>query len=162
MFSKRMAIIANLRSVLTAPVFSKIALIVICTSLLTVSNTVLAQHAISLSLDSGSAFPWEGSRPSANGTVNTGNGNKLTSIALVGWTAKGGMPVDISLYHNSEGSHNSELGQKWTWSYDIYLSVDSMTGDVTVHWGNDLSYTFTKSGSPVCQYKMRQLTISAA
>jgi hypothetical protein len=73
-------------------------------------------HQPSLTPASGSTYPWEGN---IAGT-NTGNGNKLTSVPLVGWTAKGGLPVQLTLYHNSQGTHNSELGHKWTYSYDLY------------------------------------------
>src|SRR5262245_50863857 len=74
-------------------------------------------HAISYSAGSGTPFPWEGSI----GTTNSGNGNKLTSIPIVSWTQRGGLPVNLSLVHNSQSGHNSELGQKWTHSFDIYM-----------------------------------------
>jgi RHS repeat-associated protein len=54
------------------------------------------------------------------------------------------MPVEFALYHNSQGTHNSELGYKWTFSYDIYSVVDA-GGNVTAHWGDDLATTFTKN-----------------
>ncbi|WP_395088187.1 DUF6531 domain-containing protein [Armatimonas sp.] len=98
-------------------------------------------YALSLDPDSGSTYPWEGSV----GGTNTGNGNKLTELPIVGWSARGGLPVNFTLYHNSEGNHNSELGQHWTHSFDMYLVVDSGTGDVAMHWGNDLAYVFTKN-----------------
>ena len=44
------------------------------------------------------------------GGTNTGNGNKLTTLPIVGWTARGGLPVNFTIYHNSQGNHNSELG----------------------------------------------------
>ena len=55
------------------------------------------------------------------------------------------MPVSFSIAHNSQGNHNSELGYKWTHSFDIYLVIDAGTGNASVHWGNDLSYQFTKN-----------------
>ena len=76
-------------------------------------------HRVTASEDSGSTFAWEGN---VNG-VNTAIGNKLTSIPIVGWTARGGMPVQLTLNHNSKSTHNSELGQKWTHSLDIYLII---------------------------------------
>ena len=89
-------------------------------------------HYTSCDSAPGSTYPWEAS---VAGT-NTGNGNKLTSIPIVGWTGLGGMPVSFTLSHNSQSTHNSELGQKWTHSYDLYLVVAS--GDsgntATVHW----------------------------
>ena len=98
-------------------------------------------HYLSLSPASGTTYPWEGSA----GGANTGNGNKNTDLPIVGWKARGGMSVSLSLVHNSEGNHNSELGHKWTHSYDIYLLPDTSTGDITVHWGNDLAYPFTQN-----------------
>jgi len=101
-----------------------------------------ANHSLAYSAASGSTYAWEGSHAG----VNTGNGNKLTRIPIVAWTAKGGMPVSLDLTHNSQSSHNSELGQKFTFSYDEFLVVD-ISGNAVVHWGNDLAYQFTKSGS---------------
>lgn len=92
--------------------------------------------------DSGSTFPWEGSY----GGTNTSNGNKLTSVPLVGWTARGGLPVNLTLYHNSIGPALAELGYGWSHSYDIYLIRSASNSNVTVMWGNGLSYTFTYSG----------------
>ena len=102
-------------------------------------------HPTSVSLAAGSTYAWEGNA----GDVNTGNGNKLTSVPLVGWTQRGGLPIAFTLYHNSEGNHNGELGQKWTHSYDLYLAAGGgfgLSSNISVHWGNDLSYTFTYAG----------------
>jgi YD repeat-containing protein len=96
-------------------------------------------HITAVAAFSGPAYPWEAS---VDGT-NTANGNKLTSIPIVGWTARGGMPVALTLNHNSQSAHNSELGYKWTHSFDIFL-VNSGVNE-TVHWGDDLSYTFTQN-----------------
>ena len=76
-------------------------------------------HPVSRTFDSGGTFPWEGN----SGGANTGNGNKLTSIPIVEWTARGGMPLAFTLYHSSMSAHNGELGQHWTHSYDIYLAL---------------------------------------
>ncbi len=139
-------------------------------------------HAVSVAAAPGDTFPWEGSA----GDANTGNGNKQTEIPLVGWTQKGGMPVNLTLTHNSETNRNAELGYKWSHSYDIYLmssggNSGGGTGgsggtggfaqagtapnapgggggtggggafasgsNLTVHWGDDLSYPFANNGS---------------
>jgi RHS repeat-associated protein len=76
--------------------------------------------------------------------TNTLHGNKLTTVPLVGWEARGGMPVQFTLYHNSKATINRELGQKWSHTYLLYLLVDSQTGNVTVHWGDDKCYTFIR------------------
>src|SRR5581483_3109205 len=112
------------------------------------------------SLFSGPTYPWEapmpvpsldsfstsGKRisPIASHQVNSVNGNKLTSIPIVGWMARGGLPASLSLVHNSESSQNLTLGQKWTHTFDIYGLVDG-SGNFTVHWGDDLAYKFTKN-----------------
>ena len=101
-------------------------------------------HFTSVSPEAGSAYPWEASVAG----VNTGNGNKLTQVPLVGWTARGGMPVSFSLAHNSQSAHNSELGQKWTHSFDLFLVPSDPSADfvtVAVHWGDDLAYVFSQN-----------------
>lgn len=85
----------------------------------------------------GTPYSWEG----ALGGIKVGNGNKLTSVGIVGWTQRGGMPVDLTLNHNSESSRNGELGPKWLMSYDDTLSVDG-SGNVTVYWGDGRVCTF--------------------
>ena len=42
-------------------------------------------HSLSNGPDGGTAYPWEGE----SGGANTGNGNKLTELNLVGWKALG-------------------------------------------------------------------------
>jgi RHS repeat-associated protein len=91
----------------------------------------------------GSSYPWEGSY----GDTNTGNGNKLTSLSLVGWKVRGGrLAVDFTLYHNSQGGHDAELGPRWTHSYNLMIVevYDDIYADYIprMHWGNDLSYSF--------------------
>jgi YD repeat-containing protein len=91
--------------------------------------------------DAGSTYPWEAS---AGGT-NTVNRNKLTTILVVSWSARGGMAVSLNLYHNSKANRQTELGYQWTHSYDIYGSLEATTGDLLVQWGDNLNYTFTKN-----------------
>src|SRR4051812_18617952 len=45
-------------------------------------------HPTPVSSAPGSTYEWEGSM----GGTNTGNGNKLTFLPLVGWTQQGGLP----------------------------------------------------------------------
>ena len=94
---------------------------------------------------SGDTLPWEASV----GGTNTDNGNKLTQIPLVSWTARGGMPLAFTLAHNSQSIHNSELGQKWTHSFDLFLvsAVNPISGATTLsaHDGTDLSITFSQN-----------------
>jgi RHS repeat-associated protein len=93
----------------------------------------------------GTTYPWEGNV----GGTNTGNGNKLTSLSLVGWKVRGGrLAIDFALIHNSQGGHNAELGPRWTHSYNLAIveEYDPLSSDYLprVHWGNDLAYSFGK------------------
>jgi len=87
------------------------------------------------------AFGWQGSV----GGVNTGNGNKTTTLPIVGWTQRGGLPVSFALIHNSQGSLNGYCGYKWQMSYFTYLSPNP-DGSLTLHWDSGLTYSFTNSG----------------
>lgn len=89
--------------------------------------------------DAGSSYPWE----TSVGDANTSNGNKATSLPLVSWTARGGLPVGFTLHHNSKSSYAGALSAKWTFSYDIQLNFDTTTGNAAVHWGDGRSYAFT-------------------
>ncbi len=68
----------------------------------------------------GPAYGWEASAAG----VNLANGNKLTSIPIVGW---------------------KQRGAKWTFTYDATLSVSGQT--VTVRWGDGTSYSYALSGT---------------
>ena len=125
---------------------------------------ILGSHVLSISPFGGAAYGWEGTW---NG-INTGSGNKLTSVPIVGWRQIGGMPVNFTLNHNSEGTHDSELGQKWTHSYDIYLVMTTnnglppCVGSQAVHWGDDLSYVFANNNHNVFTPQRAYTTISCS
>ena len=89
-------------------------------------------------MSSGGSMPWQG----GGGGFNAETGNKLTSFPIVGWTQRGGMPIALVLNHNTNSSHDSELGQKFTHSYDIFM-LNLSGSDLTIHWGDDQAYTFT-------------------
>jgi RHS repeat-associated protein len=89
----------------------------------------------------GSTFPWEG----GVGGLNTVNGNKLTSLPIVGWSGRGGMSVSLELFHNSQADGTSEIGQHWTHSYSIYGVQDPDTGGFSVRWGDGLGYKFSQN-----------------
>lgn len=72
--------------------------------------------------------------------VNLFNGNKLTTIPLVTWNDRGGMPVGIALTHNSESQRNSELGPQWTETYDATLYRSGSSGPFTLTWGDETTY----------------------
>ena len=124
-------------------------------------SPALAQgaHQPTFDADSGPALRWEGSF----GDVASFTGNKNFALELFSWTARGGMEMDFTLYHNNRSTHNSELGHKWTHSYDIYLGVEYGGGPgdplgasissvpspidqitaATIHWGTDGACRFT-------------------
>lgn len=94
-------------------------------------------HTLAVYPQAGSSLPWEGSF----GGVNSGNGNKTTSLNLFSWKTRGGMSVDFTLFHNSQTSYNDELGHGWTWTYDIYINHSGATA--TVHHGDGTAIPFT-------------------
>ncbi len=86
------------------------------------------------------AFSWQGSVAG----VNTGNGNKTTTVPITGWTMRGGMPVSCALYHNSQGVLGSTYGYKWNPSYLTSITPGPGNG-VTLHWDNGLTYASTNT-----------------
>lgn len=95
-------------------------------------------HTLIIAAEPGSSLPWEGGFGDG---VNSGNGNKLTSLNLFSWRTRGGMAVDFTLYHNSQTNYNDELGYGWTWTYDVY--INETLGVATVHWGDGTCIPFT-------------------
>ena len=78
--------------------------------------------------------------------VNTLSGNKLTTQPIVAWTMRGGMQVDFTLVHNSQGTETGPLGSRWTHSLDLTGKIDAATGNVTLHSGDGSLTTYTLSG----------------
>lgn len=82
------------------------------------------------------------------GGVNTATGNKQTAYPLVSWTARGGLPVNVTLYHNSQATADDcsgFLGEKWRHSYEICLTFDG-SDNATIHWGDGTHYEFENDG----------------
>jgi len=48
----------------------------------------------------GPSYSWVGDVDS----TSTATGNKLTTVPTIGWTVRGGLKVDLTLYHNSEAT----------------------------------------------------------
>jgi hypothetical protein len=59
-------------------------------------------HTLAVAAEPGSTYAWEASAPTASGSVNTGNGNKLTALNLLSWKTRGGGSLDFTLFHNSQ------------------------------------------------------------
>ena len=91
----------------------------------------------------GAPFSWEGSV----GDVKTGNGDKMTAVPLVAWTARGGLPVSFAVTHNSEATYQNFNGMKWTYSYLEFVVEDTAAHTVTAYWDDGSVYSFTLSGS---------------
>ncbi len=91
----------------------------------------------------GPSYPWVGSVDD----TSTATGNKLTTVPTVGWTVRGGLRVDLTLYHNSETTLGAgSRGAKWSLFYDSNVKSDA-SGNVRVAWGNGLVYTFGNNGN---------------
>jgi len=84
-----------------------------------------------------SSYPWVGTVDD----TNTGTGNKTTEIPTISWNARGGLKVDLTLYHNSETNFPSPFGYKWLLIYQSQVGVDS-SGNVGVTWGDGRKYKF--------------------
>jgi len=76
--------------------------------------------------------------------TSTATGNKTTAIPTVSWVARGGMKVDLTLYHNSQTDFPSPFGYKWLLIYESQIYSDS-SGNVKVIWGDGRRYTFGNS-----------------
>jgi len=79
--------------------------------------------------------------------VNTNTGNRLATIPIVGWTARGNIGVDFTLYHNSISEYDGVFGHNWSHSYDMKLheAVTTAGTIVTVQMpdGLEVPYALT-------------------
>src|SRR5439155_7172915 len=58
-----------------------------------------------------------------------------------------GMALDVNrTYSSTRASQDSPLGFGWTDSYNMSLSIDQLTGDLTIHQENASEVTFTPDG----------------
>ncbi len=105
--------------------------------------TVSGPAPVPVAAETGNATAWE----AMIGGVNTASGNRLTELPIVSWTARGGLPVSLTLANNSQGTENGPLGHRWTHSFDLTGSVDAATGNVTLHNGDGRLTTYTRSGN---------------
>lgn len=92
----------------------------------------------------GPGHPWQGG-PSG---VNLYSLAKQTSIPLIGWRNRGGLPMGLVLYHNSQAvGSNLALGKKWQHSHDTHLRVWMQLGirRAALVWGNHTVQTFEQN-----------------
>ncbi len=71
------------------------------------------------------------------GVVNTNTGNKLSTLPIVSIPVKGNLALSFSMFHNSIGAENLDLGYGWRHNYDASLSVVG-GGDVIVRMPDGL------------------------
>ena len=105
---------------------------------------------------SGESYPWEGNGPGggssvAPGSVNTQTGNRMTSVPIVAWRGRGGMGINLTLFHNSQDSTDIGWGMNWRSSYDmsaVYLGTSTNsaghpieTAVVTYPTGKKITFT---------------------
>jgi hypothetical protein len=91
-----------------------------------ITNTSSSSTAVGGNGASSPGIPsrWLGSI--AGAMINTGTGNKMTSIPLFGWQARGGMGVGFTLYHNSFGDLDQIITVLATWIRQSILNGDSV------------------------------------
>jgi YD repeat-containing protein len=90
----------------------------------------------------GTTLPWEGS----SGATNTGNGNKLTTLPLVGWGAKGAVDVSLSLHHDSQGQGVSSVRNALNQTTSYAYNADNQRTGVTDATGRSATATFDPLG----------------
>ena len=107
----------------------------------------------------GSSFPWEGTRAGggsefASGQVNTQTGNRLTTVPIVGWKARGGVPFGLTLFHNSQDSLDVGWGKGWRSNIDFTVTNTGLkqgtywtTATVAYPDGRRLVFTYRR-GNP--------------
>jgi RHS repeat-associated protein len=97
------------------------------------------------STSSGAPESWEGSdSASPFSAVNVNTGNVFTSIPITGFAGRG-LDVGLTLHHNSADTGsgaNGPLSRGWTHSYNVSVSVDPFTQNVTVREGTGRKHTF--------------------
>lgn len=92
---------------------------------------------------SGSGHPWQAHVAG----INVLSRAKQTDVPLVGWRARGGLPIQFSLHHNSKATYtNNALSAKWAHTYDTHLDVYVQQNRAAVTWGNHTMQLFDKQG----------------
>lgn len=85
---------------------------------------------------SGPGHPWQGFVPG----VNLYSLSKQTTLPLMGWEARGGLPVLFALHHNNQAVFsNPSLGVNWSHSYDTHLDFwtdPNLTRQAALVWGD--------------------------
>ncbi len=90
-------------------------------------------------------FSWQGAISRTDGIVSTSVGNRLTRLPLVSWRARGGLPVALTLVHNSQGVTDGAFGRKWTSPADACLTIDPETANARLNRADGAQYTFVRN-----------------
>ncbi len=89
------------------------------------------------------SHPWEGVWPGVNPRTLA----RQTNIGLIGWTVRGGMPLNFALHHNSMATRsNPSLSAEWLHSFDIRLVLSNGNTQAEIQWGH-LPQMFTLVGA---------------
>lgn len=102
----------------------------------------------------GAPEPWMLADRSSPFTAMRSDGNMTAALPIVGWACRGGMSIDFTLYYNRHETGTfpimfpgpPPLAYGWTHSYNITLTVDGMTGNVTVREGDGRKHLFVRNG----------------
>jgi len=120
--------------------FAVAALFLAMAAISLANNLITTEKARS----AGPGHPWQGGPDD----VNLYSLAKQTSLRLIGWNARGGLPVGLSLHHNSQANtSNPALGKKWQHSYDTHLQVWTQSGvkRAALVWGDHTVQMFQES-----------------
>lgn len=93
---------------------------------------------------SGPGHPWQ----SRAGGVNLFSLSKQTTVPLVAWGVRGGMPLGLALFHNGQALFsNPHLASNWRHSHDIQLFVWNEGGlrRAAVVWGDHTVNLFVRN-----------------
>lgn len=103
----------------------------------------------------GPPLPWEGSFPggcsnSASAVVNSNTGNHFYSLPILGFQVRGGMSLNLVLYHNSNTYYTGSFGSKWSCNFDARYQTNFADGElnnscvIMMRFGNGryVPYTF--------------------
>jgi RHS repeat-associated protein len=94
--------------------------------------------------EGGGQMPGQGNLPGGGfygGTVNSATGNLNYAVPLVSIPVRGGMSMDLTLYHNSQSSFVGMFGNKWSCTWE--MRVTDLTTMVIVRWPDGLTVPYS-------------------
>ncbi|MBL8048177.1 MAG: RHS repeat protein [Chthonomonas sp.] len=116
------------------------------------SGFVIASMALGFTMaypgqngNGGGGYPGE----SIVGGWNSQNGNKLTEVNVVSWSARGNTGIDLTLFHNSSSSDLGLFGESWTSTYETIILTSGTSRIVKYADGSSIIFTSGGGGSYV-------------